>query len=160
MEGKKSYTFEEIKQKLVAYCVYQDRCHQEVEAKMKAYLLIPEAKEEILLFLLRENYLNEERFARSYARGKFYVKRWGRVKIRQHLKQKGINEKLILKSFEEIEEEDYRIAMQDLARRHYDWQGGGKDFLKKQKTIRYMLGRGFEYEGVLEALETIASSED
>jgi len=66
---KKLFTFEEIKQKLVNYCVYQDRCHFEVEQKMREFVLIPEAKDEILLYLMKENYLNEERFTRSYIRG-------------------------------------------------------------------------------------------
>ena len=83
---KKSYTFDEIKLKLVNYCVYQDRCHAEVEQKMREFVLIPEAKEEIILYLLKENYLNEERFTRSYIRGKFYIKSWGKNKIKMHLK--------------------------------------------------------------------------
>ena len=104
---KKSYTFEEIKQKLVNYCVYQDRCHSEFEQKMRDFLLIPEAKDEIFLYLIKENYLNEERFTRSYIRGKFYIKHWGRNKIRINLKQKGITEKLIAKSMNEIDKQDY-----------------------------------------------------
>ena len=104
---KKSFTFDEIKQKLVNYCVYQDRCHYEVEQKMKEFLLIDEAKEEIMLYLLQENYLNEERFTRSYIRGKFYIKHWGKTKIKIHLKQKQVSEKLINACFDEIDEDDY-----------------------------------------------------
>ena len=85
MKEKKIFAFKEIKQKLVNYCVYQDRCHYEVELKMREFVLIPEAKDEILLYLIQENYLNEERFAKSYARGKFYIKRWGKNKIKQNL---------------------------------------------------------------------------
>lgn len=110
----KSYTFLEIKQKLVNYCVYQDRCHQEVEQKMRDFLLIAEAKEEILLYLMKENYLNEERFTRSYIRGKFYMKSWGRNKIRNHLKFKGVSEKLINRCFDEIEEHDYQQTLTKL----------------------------------------------
>ena len=76
MQDKKLFPFQEIKQKLVNYCVYQDRCHAEVEQKMKEFVLIPEAKEEIILYLIKENYLNEERFAKSFTRGKFYIKKW------------------------------------------------------------------------------------
>jgi regulatory protein len=114
MNKKKSYTFLEIKQKMVDYCVYQDRCHQEVEQKMWDYLVVPEAKEEILLYLMKENYLNEERFTRSYVRGKFYMKSWGRNKIRNHLKFKGVGEKLINLSFTEIENEDYQKTLLNL----------------------------------------------
>ena len=102
---KKSFTFDEIKMKLVNYCVYQDRCHAEVEQKMREFLLIDEAKEEILLYLMKENYLNEERFTRSHIRGKFYIKHWGKTKIKIHLKQKQVSDKLINLCFDEIDED-------------------------------------------------------
>lgn len=147
-----SYTFEEIRQKLVNYCVYQDRCHAEVEQKMRDYLVIPEARDEIFLYLLKENYLNEERFTRSYIRGKFYIKHWGRTKIRLNLKQKGISDKLIASGMEEIDAEDYRNTIQKLWDNYYEKQKGLKEYQKKTKTIRYLLSRGFEYEEVLNFL--------
>lgn len=149
----KSYTFLEIKQKLVNYCVYQDRCHQEVERKMWDYLLVPEAKEEILLYLMRENYLNEERFTRSYIRGKFYMKSWGRNKIRNHLKFKGVPEKLINSCFDEIDDEDYYRTLSKLFEQYHSKLKGQTEYQKKSKTIQYLLGKGFEYEEVLEVLK-------
>ena len=149
----KSYTFLEIKQKMVNYCVYQDRCHQEVEQKMRDFLLVPEAKEEILLYLMRENYLNEERFTRSYIRGKFYIKSWGRIKIRNHLKFKGVPEKLINKSFDEIDEDDYEKTLRKLWHDYYSKQKNLQEYQKKSKTIKYLLGKGFEYEFVQEVLK-------
>lgn len=144
----KSYTFLEIKQKMAAYCTYQDRCHQEVEQKMRDFLLILEAKEEILLYLMRENFLNEERFTRSYIRGKFYIKSWGRNKIRNHLKFKGVPEKLINNCFDEIDEVDYEKTLHKVYENYYSKQSG-KDWQKKSKTVKYLLGRGFEYEEIL-----------
>ncbi|MBU8883099.1 RecX family transcriptional regulator [Kaistella sp. DKR-2] len=149
MEQKKSYTFLEIKQKLVNYCVYQDRCHQEVEQKMRDYLVIPEAKEDILLYLMKENYLNEERFTRSYIRGKFYMKSWGKNKIMNHLKFKGISEKLIRKCFDEIDDADYEKTLAKIYEHYYAQQKGVKEYQKKSKTVKYLLGRGFEYEEIL-----------
>ncbi len=64
---KKVFTVDEVKRKLEQYCVYQDRCHKEVEQKMREYNLIPEAKEMILLSLMQDNFLNEERFSKSFA---------------------------------------------------------------------------------------------
>lgn len=148
---KKSYTFEEIKQKMVNYCVYQDRCHLEVEQKMREFLLIPEAKDEILLYLMKENYLNEERFTRSYIRGKFNIKNWGRIKIKIHLKQKGISEKLISKCMDEIDEDDYRKIILQIWNNYYERQKGLKDYQKKSKTIHYLISRGFEYEEILQS---------
>jgi regulatory protein len=89
--GEKSFTFDEIKLKLVNYCVYQDRCHAEVEQKMREFLLIDEAKEEIMLYLMKENYLNEERFTEAISEVSF-TSNIGEKKIRMNLKQKQISE--------------------------------------------------------------------
>ena len=145
---KKSFTFAEIKLKLVNYCVYQDRCHAEVEQKMREFLLIDEAKEEIMLYLLKENYLNEERFTRSYIRGKFYIKHWGRNKIKINLKQKQITEKLINKCFDEINEDDYEKTIRKIYEDYYSKQKGLKEYQRKSKTIKYLMSRGFEYEKI------------
>ena len=147
----KSYTFSEIKQKMVNYCVYQDRCHQEVEQKMRDFLLIPEAKEEILLYLMEENYLNEERFARSYIRGKFYIKSWGRNKILNHLKFKGVPEKLVRSCFDEIHPEDYEKTLRKIYDSYFEKQSG-KEYQRKSKTVKYLMGRGFEYGEILEVV--------
>ncbi|WP_426279067.1 regulatory protein RecX [Chryseobacterium sp. S-02] len=151
---KKSFTFDEIKLKLVNYCVYQDRCHAEVEQKMKEFLLIEEAKEEIMLYLLKENYLNEERFTRSYIRGKFYIKHWGRNKIKLNLKQKQISEKLINSCFDEIDETDYETTLRKIYEDYYSKQKGLKEYQKKAKTIRYLLSRGFEYDEILHLIDS------
>lgn len=150
---KKLFTFTETKQKLVNYCVYQDRCHAEVEQKMREFVLIPEAKEEIILYLLKENYLNEERFTRSYIRGKFYIKHWGKTKIKINLKQKGITEKLIAKCFNEIDEDDYFKTIRKIYEDYFEKQKDLKDYQKKSKTIKYLLGRGFEYEEILNVMK-------
>ena len=118
---------------------------------MRDFLLIPEAKEEILLYLMRENYLNEERFARSYIRGKFYIKSWGRNKIRNHLKFKGVPEKLINSCFDEIDDGDYEKTILKIYNQYHDRQTG-QAYQKKSKTIKYLLGRGFEYEEILKVM--------
>lgn len=150
---KKSFTFDEIKLKLVNYCVYQDRCHAEVEQKMREFLLIEEAKDEIILYLLKENYLNEERFTRSYIRGKFYIKHWGRNKIKMHLKQKQISEKLINSCFDEIHEDDYEKMIRKIFEDYSSKQKGLQEYQKKSKTIKYLMSRGFEYEKINETLD-------
>ncbi len=149
---KKSYTFDEIKQKLVNYCVYQDRCHAEVEQKMRDFLLIPEAKDEIFLYLMQENYLNEERFTRSYIRGKFYIKHWGRNKIRMNLKMKGITEKLIASCMDEIDDLDYEKTLEKLYDNYFSTQKGLKDYQKKSKTIRHLMSKGYEYDVICDVV--------
>ena len=87
----KVYTFQEIREKMAAYCAYQDRCHQEVDKKLNTFHLIPEAREEILLYLMRENFLNEERFALAFVKGKFKIKKWGRIRLKAELKKRKIS---------------------------------------------------------------------
>ncbi len=149
---KKSFTFEEIKQKIVNYCVYQDRCHAEVEQKMREFLLIPEAKEEILLYLIKENYLNEERFTRSYVRGNFYMKKWGRNKIKVNLLQKGISEKLIIKAYGEIDDNEYLAAIKTILEKIIPTFKGLKEYQKKQKAIKYLLSKGYEYDLIVKQI--------
>ncbi|MGH1519249.1 regulatory protein RecX [Chryseobacterium sp. JK1] len=150
---RKTLTFDEIKQKLVNYCVYQDRCHYEVEQKMREFLLIDEAKEEIMLYLLKENFLNEERFTRSYIRGKFYIKHWGKNKIKMNLKQKQISERLISSCFDEIFDEDYTNTIRKIFEDYYARQSGLKEYQKKTKTIKYLMSKGFEYEKIINIFE-------
>lgn len=153
MISNKAFTFDEIKQKLVDYCVYQDRCHSEVEQKMKDYLLIPEAKEEIFLFLIQHNYLNEERFAKSFARGKFYMKQWGKKKIKVALLQKGIQEKLIQKAFSEIDEKDYLETIKKIIQKNISKYKGLKEYQKKQKITQYLMSKGFEYDLIVKSID-------
>ncbi|REC65637.1 recombinase RecX [Chryseobacterium flavum] len=138
---------------MVNYCVYQDRCHAEVEQKMKEFLLIDEAREEIILYLLKENFLNEERFTRSYIRGKFYIKHWGKNKIRMNLKQKQISEKMITICLDEIDEDDYRKTIARIYDDYISRQKGLQEYQKKSKTIKYLMSRGFEYEFILDTIE-------
>lgn len=147
---KKVLPFEEIKKKMAAYCAYQDRSHSEVEQKLREFMLIPEARDEVLLYLMRENYLNEERFARSYIRGKFRMKEWGRTKIRMHLRQKGVPEKLIDQCMDEIDEDEYITILQKNYQKAYENAKGLQDYQRKMKAVRYCLSRGFEYELISE----------
>lgn len=104
---KKYFTVDEIKRKLEHYCAYQDRCHKEVEQKMWEFNLIPEAKELILLSLMKDDFLNEERFSKSYARGKFRIKNWGKQRIVRELKFRDISAYNIKTALKEIDETEY-----------------------------------------------------
>jgi regulatory protein len=87
------YDLKLAKQKIQDYCAYQERCHQDVSNKLKSWGLIPDAIDMLLGELMQHNFLNEERYARSFARGKFRIKKWGRIKIRLELKKKGVYSK-------------------------------------------------------------------
>lgn len=130
--------------KLQKYCAYQDRCHQEVRQKLFDLKVYGDDQEEIMASLISEGFLNEERYARSFARGKFRINRWGRMKIRQGLKQKQVSEYCINAGLQEIEEEEYRDALSDLAGRLSDQYGSVEDPVARNKVFQALVRKGYE----------------
>ena len=153
MKKNKATNIHEIKEKLAYYCAYQDRCHQDVEKKMKEFFLIPEVEDDIMLYLLRENFLNEERFAMSFARGRFTQKSWGRIKIKVELKKRQINDRLIEKGLSEIDEKAYFETAERLIEKKGQTLNERNDYIKNQKIIRYMLQKGYEYDVIKTILD-------
>lgn len=144
----------QIKKKLADYCVYQDRSHYEVEQKLKELRTLNEDERgEILIWLIQNNFLNEERFSKSYAKGKFYQKKWGKIKIMQGLKQKRIPTNLIDKGIEEINEEDYKSTLMELTEKKWNIIRESEVYLKKKKIYNYLLQKGYEYNLINEILK-------
>ena len=113
----KYLSVQEALQKLMNYCVYQDRCHQEVEAKLDKLGMQEEAKAHIIQELIQHDFLNESRFVESFIRGKFKFKQWGKQKIRYHLKQKNIPQQLIDKNMSVIDESAYQDTIRELIKK-------------------------------------------
>lgn len=150
---KRSFTVNEIRDKLAKYCAYQDRCQWEVENKMTEFNLIPEARDEIMIYLIQHNFLNEERFAGSFVRGKFNQKNWGRIKIRSELKKRKIPSKMIESALGEIDEEDYMQTLQNLfEKKKISLKTERESFKKKAKIRNYLLQKGFEGEIIADLL--------
>ncbi|WP_299160045.1 regulatory protein RecX [uncultured Tenacibaculum sp.] len=152
---KQVISVEEIKRKLESFCVYQDRCHKEVEKKLSEYNLISEAKDNILLHLLQENFLNEERFSKSFARGKFRIKKWGKQRITRELKMRDISSYNIKTALKEIDEEEYIATLYGLVEKKNKLVTDTNVFKRRKKVADYLLYRGFESNLVYEAINTI-----
>lgn len=144
METKKTYTVDEAKSKLEAYCAYQERCHEEVEKKLRNMGMIPQAAELIIGHLIENNYLNEERFARAFARGKHRIKFWGRVRISHELKARGISKYNIEAALEEIDPEEYLELFDALAEKQWLTIRERNTAMKKKKLADFLLRKGFE----------------
>ncbi len=145
MKSKKlTYTVEELKRKMENYCIYQDRCHQEVEKKLRETPVISEVREMILLHLMEHDFLNEERFAKSFARGKFRIKKWGKQRIKRELKMREISDYNIKQALKEIEEEEYLEILSDLSQKRIDSVKETNAFKKRRKVFDYLYRRGFE----------------
>ena len=146
MEFQKSFTVDEAKRKLEAYCAYQDRCHKEVHKRLKELNMIPQAVDHIIAHLIQHNFLNEERFAKSFARGKFRIKKWGKQRIVKELKLREISRYNINSALKEIPVEEYYEAFEELAQKRWEQLKGQKPQIRKKKFIDYLLYRGWEYE--------------
>jgi len=155
MRNRKSYSVEGALKVLENYCAYQERCHKDVEKKLYDLKMIPEAKEKIILHLLAHNYLNEERFAKSFARGKFSIKNWGKRRIINALKIKGISTYNIKVALKEIEEEDYIITLNKVAYKKLLLIKENNAFKKRHKLITFLISKGFETDLVYKVVKDI-----
>jgi regulatory protein len=152
-----------VTEKIRRYCSYHERSEKEAELKLKS-LKAPASKTKAILNQLREEgFLNEERFARAYVRGKWKVNRWGKIRIRYELKAKGISEKLISSALLEIDEDIYRDMLETIIRKksgEFRHKGEEKNISKKSLNIRdkifnFALGKGYETDLVNEILNEL-----
>jgi regulatory protein len=142
---KDTYTVEEATRSIERYCAYQERCHKEIEDKLKSMGMIQLAIDEIIPHLIHHKFLNETRYAEAFARGKFRIKSWGRVRIVRELKMKGLNERTIKIGLKEISNDDYEIAFDRLSRKRLQQLTTETDTYKKRKKLAdYLLYRGWE----------------
>lgn len=131
--------------KMQRYCAYQDRCHSEVRTKLLELGVYGDTLEEIMADLIIERFLDEERFACSYVRGKFRLKKWGRIRIKQELKFRKISPYCVKKGLAEIEEEAYVACLREiLEKKVAEYSRKNDDFTARNKAAKYAQGRGFE----------------
>lgn len=151
-----TFTVEEAKAKLERYCAYQERCHKEVEVKLKEMRMIPEAIDLIMNHLIQENYLNETRFAQSFARGKFKNKYWGKNRIVNELKQRDISAFNIKIALQEIPENEYLSTFEALVEKRRKQLIPEKNIIKKKKKLAdYLFYRGWEASLVWDKINEI-----
>lgn len=144
MPDKQSYTVTEALSKLQRYCAYQYRCHKEVLEKLRGMGMIPQAIDHIMGELIKDQFLNEERFACSFARGKFHQKNWGRKRIILELKQREISQILINIALKEISDAEYLNTFHQLAEKRNSQLTERNTLKRKKKLADYLLYRGWE----------------
>lgn len=136
-------------QKAEKYCVYQERCQQEVRDKLYTFGLHQRDVENIISELISTNFLNEERFANAYALGKFRQKGWGKIKINQALKLKRVPDGLIKKALQQIDLDDYLLKLKGILEKKATLSKEKDGYKKSYQLKQYAYGKG--YEGDLEA---------
>jgi regulatory protein len=141
---KKRIPLSEAIIKIRTYCNYRERCHKEVREKLYDLGLWKRDVDLALMQMMDENLLNEERYARSYVRGHFYNKKWGKRKINYELKSKQIHDRLIQMAFEEIDEAEYAVMIKKLIAQKSK-EVKGSSFEKQQKVSRYLAQKGYDF---------------
>ena len=151
-------TLKEAQLKLEYYCSYQERCHQEVVQKANDLGMKSNETDAIVVHLLQHNFLNEERFARSFARGKHRIKLWGKNRIVNELKQRHISAPNIKYALTEILDEEYQETFDKLAERHWETIKETNVQKKKKKFCDYLLRKGWESSLVYGKLKELSST--
>jgi len=152
---KKRYSPTEALAKIQRYCAYQERSHKEVKNKLFEYGLYASEVDELLSRLITDGFLNEERFAKAYAGGKFRIKKWGRVKIKNELEFLGLTKNCIQRGLNEIDSADYKKTLRLLLKKKSTQLTEENAFKKRDKLARYAIGKGYEPEMVWEVVKDL-----
>lgn len=140
-------------EKIKRWCAYQERSHYETQNKLYEFGLHKEEVEQAIAVLITENFLNEERFAESFARGKFRIKHWGRNKIKAELKFKKVSDYSIKKALKQLDEKEYLTILTKVLERKLRETKEKNDIKRKYKVLQYLVSRGFESDLVNDVLK-------
>lgn len=141
-------TADEILYKLAARCSVSEQCLSDITAKLDKYDLPEEEKTRILRHLVEEKYVDDGRYAKAYVRDKYRFNKWGRIKIAQGLRMKGIDSETISAAMEAIDEEEYLEILSDLIKTKRKSTKGRNEYEVNGKLYRFAAGRGFEYDAI------------
>lgn len=150
-----TYTVQEAKVKLEYFCSYQERCHADITKKLYEMHMIPQAIDLIVVHLIDNNFLNEERFAASFARGKHRIKFWGKIRIVNELKARHISKYNIETALKQISSEEYWATFEKLAEHQWEIMREPNRTKKRKKFCDYLLRKGFESAMVYDKMKEL-----
>ena len=149
------YSIKEAIQKIEHYCAYQERCHEEVVQKLRSMKMDSDEIDTILVHLISDNFLNESRFACSFARGKHRIKFWGKIRIVNELKFRKITQYNINLALKEISIEEYLSTFDTVAERQWETISETNNLKKRKKFCDYLLRKGFESNIIYEKVKEL-----
>lgn len=155
MNSKSVTTVSEAIQKLESYCAYQERCHLEVQEKLRGFTITENERNTVIVHLIEHNYLNEERFASLFTISKFHQKKWGKIRIKNELKARRISDFLITKSLKEIPVEEYETTFETLSEKNWETLPERDSSKKRKKFCDYLLRKGWESDKIYEKLKQL-----
>ena len=155
MHSKRVYDIKVATDRLKDYCAIQDRCQWDVIQKMREWGLLEVTQNHLLELLIQEHYVDEERYSRSFCRGKFRIKKWGKRKITNELKKKGISDVCITNGLEEIDDIEYLEELDNICQKKKDSINEKNHFIKKKKIATYLINKGYESDLVWDKLREL-----
>ena len=150
---KTEMTEQEAYLRLTALCAQAEHCQQEMRDKMKRWEMTPEVQERIIARLIKERYIDDERYARAFVKDKIRYNKWGRRKIQQGLWMKRIDDDIQQRVLNEIDDEEYLNVLKPLLTQKRKSTKAESDYELNQKLVRYALGRGFTYDIIRQCLD-------
>ena len=152
---RKTLTKEQVLQKLRFYCRYQQRCESEIRQKLFELGVNKKDHDALTIELIKENFVNEERFAVAFASGRFKMKQWGRRKIQKGLKEKRVSDEIAEKALGQINKEEYMTVLNRLAEERYASLKHEQYLVRQKKTMDYLIQKGYEVDLIKEALNDL-----
>lgn len=140
------------KESILHYCYYQERCHKEVRNKLYEMGCRKDEVEELISEMIQADVLNEERYAKAIAGGKFRMNKWGKKKILYLLQQNQISDYCIKKGLAEIDDHEYYTTILNLIEKKLPDYKSKSQYITKNKLIKYLLGKGYEYNLIQQAI--------
>lgn len=150
---KKETTEQEAYLQLAALCAQAEHCQQDMRDKMRRWEMAPEAQERVIARLVKERYIDDERYARAFVKDKIRYNKWGRRKVQQGLWMKRINDDIQQRVLNEIDDEEYLAVLKPLLKQKAKSIKAESDYERNQKLVRFAFGRGFTYDIIRQCLD-------
>lgn len=155
MVDKSNYDIKNLIEQLKSYCAIQERCSDDIVTKMKSWRITNKNQNKILGILIEDDFINDKRYSKSFCRGKFRIKKWGKIKIVNELKRKNINPTTIISSLNEISDMDYIKELDTQFNKKKQSINTLNYYEKKKKIANYLIGKGYESNLVWEKLREL-----
>ena len=146
--------------KIKNWCAYQERSQHETRQKLYEYGLFSDDVEQLIVKLIEENFLNEERFAFAFVSGKFNIKQWGKIKIKIELRKHKVSDYLINKALNNIDETQYLNTLKKVIEKKIRLTSEKNKQKLIYKITQQVLSRGFESDLAIEQIKKIINNED